>query len=178
VTLPTVAGTLGVPTPAFVRKLRRRSDWGEPADDQGQRVKGAVQKLFRLQTEPDISIYLVNNDDDLRRVALGMNAGRDSLKEPVPFVAFLPAELGAAAIQASPTPGNLPCAHASGLHHDIQATDDQLAQLCATAMQKGRVVGNCSKGMMTEVIAEATKEHCRAVTDEGICLVDTCKPTC
>src|SRR5205085_1562101 len=113
VALPTVAGTLQVPTPAFVRKLRRRSDWGEASDaDQTQRVRDAVEKLFRSQTEPDISIYLVQNDDDLRRVALGMNAGRDSLKEAVPFVAFLPAELEAAEIRANQTPGNLPCAHA------------------------------------------------------------------
>ena len=82
--LPTVAGTLQVPTPAYVRKLRRRSDWGEPTDDQGQRIKDAVEKLFRSQAELEISIYLVNNDEDLRRVALGMNAGRDSLKEAVP----------------------------------------------------------------------------------------------
>ncbi len=172
--LPTVAGTLQVPTPAFVRKLRRRSDWGEPSDEQAQRVKNAVDKLFRAQAEPDISVYLVNTDEDLRRVALGLNAGRDSLKEAVPFVAFLPAELQALTIQATQTPGDLPCAHANRLHHDIIATDDQLAQLCETAMKSGRVAGNCSQGMMKDVIAEATKENCRTVTKEGSCQVATC----
>lgn len=174
--LPTVAGTLQVPTPAFVRKLRRRSDSGDPADDQGQRVKDAVDKLFRSQSERDISIYLVHNDEDLRRVALGMNAGRVSLKEAVPFVAFLPAELESAAIRANPTPGNLPCAHANCLHHDIQATDEQLTQLCQSAMQSGRVAGNCSQGMMKDIITAAKAENCRTVTTEGLCQVQTCNP--
>lgn len=172
--LPTVAGALQVPTPAYVRKLRRRSDWGELTDDPAQRVKDAVEKLFRSQSEPDISVYLVNTDEDLRRVALGLNAGRDSLKEAVPFVAFLPAELQECEIQATQTPGSLPCAHANGLHHDIVATDEQLARLCEIAMKSGRVAGNCSQGIMKDVMAEAAKENCRTVTRDGSCQVATC----
>jgi hypothetical protein len=176
VALPTVAGILQVPVPAFVRKLRRRSDWGEPTDDPAQRVKNAVDKLFRLKAEPDISVYLVSTDEDLRRVALGLNAGRDSLKEAVPIVAFLPGELKALAIQVNQTPGNLPCAHANTLHHDIIATDEQLTQLCEAAMNGGRLAGNCSQGMMKDVINEATKENCRTVTQEGACHVGSCQP--
>lgn len=175
--LPTIAGILQVPTPAYVRKLRRRGDWGEPTDAPLQRVKEAVQKLFRSQAETNISIFLIDNDEDFRRVALGMNAGRDSLREAVPFVAFLPVELEAASIQATKTPGNLPCTHANGLHYDIEASDDQLALLCKTAMQNGRIVGNCTQGMMKDVITEATNENCRTATTEGTCQVVTCHPS-
>jgi hypothetical protein len=69
VPLPTIQETLRVSSPAYIRKLRRRSEWGEAGDDLGQRVKEAVEKVFRAQSEPEISVYLVNNDDDLRRVA-------------------------------------------------------------------------------------------------------------
>lgn len=174
--LPTVQGVLQVPAPVFVRKLRRRNDWGEGNNDQAQRVKDAVEKLFRLQPEPQISVFLINSDEDLRRVALGLNAGRDSLREAVAFVAFLPSELQANAVQPSKTPGNLPCGHANNLHHDIVATDEQLTKLCETAIENGRVAGNCSQGMMKDVIAESTKEERRTITQEGACGVTSCQP--
>jgi hypothetical protein len=160
-----------------VRKLRRRSDWGQAGDDLAQRVRDAVAKVFRSQAEPEISTYFCHSDEDLRRVALGMNAGRDKLNEPVPFVAFLLSEFEALGIQATQTPGALPCAHANRLHYDILATDNQLGQLCETAMNDGRIAGNCSSGMMNDTIKEATKEKCRTVTQDGNCLVANCHPT-
>lgn len=176
--LPTIQGTLKVPPPAFVRKVRRRSDWGQPGDGQELRVKDAVEKLFRSQAEPELSVYLVECDDDLRRVALGLNAGRDSLKEAVAFVAFLPAEIRSLGIQCDHTPGNanLPCPHANSLHHDLVATDDQLMTLCESAMKAGREAGNCSPGAMKEAFAEAEKENCRTVSQTGNCQVAKCLP--
>jgi hypothetical protein len=138
------------------------------------RVQDAVSKLFRAQAEPDISVYLINTDDDLRRVVLGMNAGRDSLKEAVPLVAFLPTEFESVGIQVTQTPGNLPCDYANKLHHDLVATDTQLVQLCERAMRSGRVSGNCSKGSMNDIIERATREKCRTVTKEGNCQVTAC----
>jgi hypothetical protein len=167
-------GTLSVPAPVFIRKLRRRSDWGQPTDEQNQRVKDAVDKLFRSQQESEISVYLVSTDEDLRRIALGLNAGRGSLREAVPLIAFLPAELEKLNIQVNQTAGNLPCSHANRLHRDIIATDDQLTELCQTAMNSGRIAGNCSPGMMKEIVDLATKENCRTVITIGLCTVTEC----
>ena len=173
-TLPTVVDTLQIQAPAYVRKLRRRSDWGDPSDEPAQRAKVAVEKLFRTQSQPEISIYLISNDEDLRRVALGMNAGRDSLKESVPFVAFRSEELRTLGIEATQTPGDLPCGHASSLHYDMIATDDQLLTLCSKAMTCGRVAANCTTGMMKEVVQEAISEGCRTAVPSGTCSVAVC----
>lgn len=172
--LPTVEGALQVVAPVYIRKLRRRSDWGAPGDDLEERARNAVRELFRLQSEPDISIYLIRGDEDLRRVAIGMNAGRPSLREAIAFVAFLPDELRAVSIEPRPTPGNLPCEYANGLHFDMTAGDDQLEQLCRSAMQNGRIAGNCSKSIMTDVVAAAREENCRSVSAFGACLVAGC----
>jgi hypothetical protein len=158
----------------YVRKLRRRSDWGDGVAAGPPRAQEAVEKLFLSQDDDELSIYLINNDEDLRRVALGMNAGRSSLKEAVPFIAFLPAELAAAAIEARQTPGNLPCAHANRLHHDIVATALQLNQLCNSAMASGRRAGNCTSGMMTSAAMAGTAEGCRTATNVGACQVTGC----
>lgn len=173
--LPTIAGTLQVSEPAYVRKLRRKTDWGTDEDEQNARVRDAVEKLFRSQAEPEISMYLISTDEDLRRVALGLNAGRSSLKETVAFVAFLPQELSDLGIQITQTPGDLPCAYANNLHHDMTGTDAQLEKLCKTAIEKARAVGNCTKGMMKDVIDEATKEKCRTVIQEDHCLAEGCQ---
>lgn len=173
--LPTVAGTLGVAGPVYIRKLRRRGDWGYADDaNQPQRVRDAVDKVFFSTTNPHVSLYLIESDDDLRRVALGLNAGRDSLKEAICFVALLPDELSQCGISAMPTPGTLTCPAANRLHHDTTPTVEQLTQLCDLAMKNGRDVGHCSKGMMNDVIDRAKSEKCLLVDASGPCTVGSC----
>ena len=174
--VPSISGVLQVAAPVFVRKLGRRGHWGESADaDQPARLRDAVEKVFLTPREQAISVYLVNTDDDLRRVALGMNAGRGSLKEAVPFVAFLPTEVRAAGIVMRQTPGDLPCDHANRIHYDWVATDAQLAALCEAAMNAGREAGNCSQGMMKDAVEKAGQERCRAATGGSGCLVPGCE---
>ena len=175
--LPSISGTLQSVAPVFVRKLRRRGDWGDEADDLTTRAINAVNKVFRTPPEPVISVYLVNCDEDLRRVALGINAGRDSLTEPVPFVAFPVAELYAVGIEIRETLGILPCAFANRLHRDLVATDEQLEKMCEAAMRNGRMVGNCSSGMMKEAREEALKEKCRTASKDDVCRVLSCCTT-
>jgi hypothetical protein len=91
---PTIQGALKVQGPVFVRKLARPVHWvGEEGDSLDERVKKAVKNVFRSQEEPEISIYQVSSDEELRRVAVGMNANRDSLNESLAFAVILPAEL-------------------------------------------------------------------------------------
>ena len=174
-TVPSISGVLQVTAPVFVRKLGRRGHWGESTDqDQVARLRDAVEKVFHTPREPAISVYLVSTDEDLRRVALGMNAARGSLREAVPFVAFLPAEVQAAGIAMSQTLGDLPCAHANRLHYDWVATESQLLALCDAVMKASRVAGNCSQGMMKDALTEAQKEKCQTAGPEAPCQVAGC----
>ena len=100
-------------------------------------MKDAVRNVFRNQTEPDISIYLIHSDEELRRVAVGMNANRDSLHEALAFAVFLPNELAQFGIQLTSTPGDLRCEFANHLHYDAIATDQQLEDLCRGVMRQG-----------------------------------------
>lgn len=141
------------------------------------RVNYAVEKMFGTQTEPIFSIYLINTDEDLRRVTLGINAGRPSKTEVLPLVAFLPNEFANLRITLTQTPGNLYCGYANSLHYDFAADNAILANLCETAMKKGRLAGNCAKAMMKDALVEATKENCRSFDQNATCQVKTCIPT-
>lgn len=174
---PTLAGTLKVLAPTFIRKLGRASHWGQPGDPLPQRIKAAVAQVFRNQVEPVISIYLVSTDEDLRRIAIGMNANRDSLHENIAFLAFQPGELAAAGIQPPVrTPGDLLCDYANARHHDMIATDAQLEQLCTNLMNAGREVARCSGGVMKDAEKLARAESCKAVPHVVQCGVAACNP--
>ena len=172
---PTVAGTLKVQAPVFIRKLRRGNDWGQPGDPMPERVELAVQQIFRNQPEAEISIYVVSSDDDLCRIAIGINAGRDSLSESMTFLVFTKSELDAAGISApAKTPGNLKCDYANALHFDMTATDAEIIQFCANLMAAGRAAARCTEGAMKAASKLAIAENCKSVPNITQCGVNAC----
>lgn len=171
---PTIQGALKVQGSVFIRKLARASHWGQPADPIDQRVKEAVKNIFRNQVEREISVYRVSSDEELRRVAVGMNANRDSLNEALAFAVLLPDELAQHRIQLTQTPGDLKCEFANRLHFDAIATDQQLEALCRALMTAGRTEGRCTGGMMRSAAQEAVNEGCAAATKTPPCRVAAC----
>lgn len=171
---PTIQGALKVQGPVFLRKLARASHWGQPTDPLDQRVKDAVKNVFRNQVQAEISIYRVSSDEELRRVAVGMNANRDSLNEAIAFAVLLPEELARHGIQLTQTPGDLKCEFANRLHFDAVANDQQLEDLCRALMAAGRTEGRCTGGMMKAAAEMAVGEGCAAATKTLPCRVEGC----
>jgi hypothetical protein len=173
VVTPKAEEILGVPPPVFVRKLVRASHWGGPEDQLQQRVSIAVGEVFRSDGSGTFSVYLVERDVDLHRVAIGMNGNRDSLMERLDLVAFSRQEMDSCRIIATQSPGKTTCLHANRHHFDLTATESQLAELCRTAMESGRPVGRLKKRHLRAIVEQAEKEGCRAaVTDSEHCACD------
>ena len=172
---PTIAAVLKVQAPVFIRKLRRASDWEQPGDDTEEKARAAVQKIFRNQAETEISIYLVKTDDDLRRVAIGMNANRDRLNEVIAFLAFNQTELTAAGIgNLAQTPGDLKCDYANTLHFDMTASDAQLEKLCTELLEAKREAARCTKGTMNDAEKLTVTEKCKSAPKVTTCGVKEC----
>lgn len=171
---PTIQGALKVQGPVFIRKLARASHWGQPDKPIDERVKNAVKNVFRNQEEPEISIYRVNSDEELRRVAVGLNANRSSLNEALAFAVLLPEELVQHGIQVRQTPGDLRCEFANRLHFDATATDDQLRNLCRALMTADRTEGRCPSSVMRDAAQAAIAEGCAAATNTSPCRVPAC----
>jgi hypothetical protein len=171
---PTLQGALKVQGPVFIRKLARASHWGQPDIPIDQRVQDAVKKAFRNQPEPEISIYRVSSDEELRRVTVGMNANRSSLHEALAFAVLLPEELEQHGIQLTQTPGDLKCEFANRLHYDAVATDQQLEALCRAVMMSGRTEGRCPPAVMKDAAQAALAEGCAAATNTQPCRVAAC----
>jgi hypothetical protein len=139
------------------------------------RTELAAEKVFfGSQSEPEYSLYLVSSDDDLRRVAIGMNSGRSSYTEPVAMVAFLESELLGLNITCAKTNGATQCEYANNIHFDITATNQQLLDLCRTAILAGRVAGNCTESNMKDVVRAATSEKCLVIVPGGPCSASNC----
>jgi hypothetical protein len=173
VALPTVEDRLGVQPPVFVRKLVRQSHWGVPEDDLPARVANAVREVFRSDPGRAFSVYVLEGDDDLHRVALGLNANRDSLTEALDLVGFSRQELAACGIKPVQSAGETKCSGANRRHFDVFASELQLAELCGSAMQAGRTVGRLKKSDMRPIVEKATQDGCRAaVADSEHCVCD------
>src|SRR4051812_42928176 len=94
---PTLAGTIRLSGPVFLRKLRRRADWGDLETPLEQRAADAVRLVFRSDPKP-YSLFRVETDEELHRVVIGLNGGRPSLISDSDFIAVLPGELEAVGI--------------------------------------------------------------------------------
>lgn len=149
----------------YVRKLNRRSDWGSSTDPLQERVDHAVQRVFESDPDSKYSLYRIENIQDLRRVAIGLNGNRRSLGENLDLISFTPGEWTSCGAVWAETAGETRCLSANRLHVDIEATKDQLTQLCQVAMESGRQPARLSKSIMREFAEELTVAGCYATTE-------------
>jgi hypothetical protein len=173
---PTLAADVRLPTPVFLRKLRRRQDWGSDQTPNAERAADLVKVMWKCEphTESPFSVYLVNSDEDFQRVVIGMNGGRTSLTADSDFVAILPSDLEAVGICAQPTRGETLCSLTNALHHDIPAEDDQLLAICLRLLQQGRQSIHLPKNRIRPLEERAIAEGCLVVRESTGCKVQRC----
>jgi hypothetical protein len=100
---PALADIVQPPRPVFLRKIGRKSDWGSDETPPEERATDVVELVFNRKAHP-FSVYLVGSNQDLHRVIIGMNGGRDSLSSESYFVALHRHELEAVGIRIDHTP--------------------------------------------------------------------------
>jgi hypothetical protein len=173
---PRLADFVQPPTAVYLRKLDRKTDWGSDETPQQERVQDVVRLVFHPDTHP-YSVYLVQSDEDLHRVIIGMNGGRQSLASESYFIALQPDDLDAVGLHAVHTPaeGTTRCRYANSLHYDICASEPEIVVLCLHLFRDGRRVRYISKGSTKLLIPAAEASGCyAAVKDSAGCRVDVC----
>lgn len=161
--LPTIQSNLLVQPPAYLRKLVRGSHWGLAKDQiDADGLRQVAENVFP-SNDSEFSLYVIGSDDDLRRVALGMNSKRSSLTEKLDLVAFRADEIEACGISVSRVNEHATnCDAANELHCNIEASATQCRQLCEMARSHGREKTSFSKSIMTSILAQAMEDQCRA----------------
>src|SRR5687767_4792735 len=116
---PTIASSLKLSTQqVFVRTVARGSLWAEAK----QAANPQIAEDYLIEEDQQVSLWSVNGDDDLRRVAIAINESRDSPRETIDFLTILPDELSRAGLPIVPTPGETSCPAAAALHFDATFT--------------------------------------------------------
>lgn len=169
----TLADTVGLPAPIFLRKLRRKADWGSIEIPVEERAVSAVRSIFLNDSMP-YSVFRVTTDDEFTRVVLGLNSGRTRLDGDSDFIAVLPRELGSLGIAVEKTPGRTSCRLANSLHFDMSPTEDQLRELCHQMLAQGRAVIHLKKNMIRPLVDQARSEGCLVIKESTNCSVIGC----
>lgn len=159
--LPSLAD-LRVTPPVQIRMLNSLSDWGAASDALDRRAEHAADNGFLRRHTSPFSLFLVESDDDFRRILMALNGNRHDPRDKLDLVGFAPAELGNAGWTGVPTPGNTRCGLANARHFDWTATRDQLVALCRAVILTGREAVRISKKTMADVVTAATAESCQA----------------
>lgn len=169
-----MSGTLPTGLAVLVRKLARKRHWGSSDQPAEQRSAEVLSNVF-LNDDKPYSLYRVNSESELDRVALALNAGRSSLSEECFFAFFTEAELQAASISLTQSAGQTPCRHANHLHFDADAVEAQLLSLISQALISGRDLVRRNRNQMKQVAELAMKDQClAAVPDSPECKADGC----
>lgn len=172
----TLAGDVKLPTPLFLRKLRRRQDWGSDETPLEERAADLVKVMWKCEPHPEspFSVYLVQTDEDFQRVVIGMNGGRSSLTSDSDFIALLPSDLEAVGVSAVRYEGATLCRLTNALHHDIPAKDDQLLAMCRRLLQQRRELIHVPKRRIKPLEERAIAEGCLVVRESKGCRADRC----
>ncbi len=172
---PTLADLVQPPGPVFLRKMNKKTDWGSDETPPDERVSDIIDLVFNRRTYP-YSVYLVRSDEELRRVIVGMNGGRESLTAESHFIAIRADELEAAGIRNDHTPGEgiTSCSFANSLHHDLPAENDQLKTLFYSLIAAGRKAATFTKGRTKAIVPEAETLGCLAVPAATKCSHERC----
>ena len=173
---PTLATDVKLPTPVFLRKLRRRQDWGSDETPIAERAADLVKVMWRCEPHPEspFSVYRVDTDEEFQRMVIGMNGGRPSLTADSDFVALLPSDLEAVGVCAEPCEGATLCRLTNALHHDIAADDSQLLAICLRLLQQGRQLIHLAKKRIKPLEERAIAEGCLVVRNSTGCKVQRC----
>ena len=172
---PTLTDLAQPSGPVFLRKINKKTDWGSDETPPDERVSDILNLVFNRKSSP-YSVYLVGTDEELHRVIIGMNGGRESLTAESHFIAIRAEELEAAGIRVEHTPGEgvTNCRFPNSLHHDLTAEDDQLETLCLGLIASGRKPATLTKGRTKAIVPEAEALGCLAVPASTTCSHPRC----
>ena len=144
--------------PAFLRKVDRARMWDLPP---GDRNAETASQVF-VEGDRSVSLWLVSNDTELRRVAIAMNENRNSPHERLDLLPIRPEELQAVGAVPQQTPGDTTCEVARRLHHDVDLNSKRRVHLCQILLGALRVLERCKKGQMKVAEEAAKAEGCPA----------------
>ena len=147
--------------PLFLRKVARVSRWD----------KGDLERAMNVFKDPEgePSLWKVGNDTELRRVAIALNEGRNSLREPLQLLPIHQGDLEAAGItHIDQTSGERRCVAADSLHYVAKMTTKTIEKLCRHLLfVKKRQLGRCTKGQMRKALVLSIEEGCFSVAEES-----------
>jgi hypothetical protein len=154
---------LKVNTAAFVRKVARASLWEEALDS------GDVEKVISFLRDETgrVSLWRIGTDQELRRAAIALNEGRDSLKERLDLLAILPDELKQVEIRCTRTQGASDCPPAAALHYEADMDEGECRRLLELLLAARRVLGRCTRGKMIQAVELSQREGCFAAAQDS-----------
>ena len=162
----------GVPFPFYVRKLDKKSVWGHSSDEVESRKFSAAQAVFNPK-KLRFSLYLVRSWNDLVRVTVALNAGRNRLNDQVDFIAFGANDISTASINILPEiPGETDCAAANKLHVDIEASEySKFQAICSSTIDKNREAFRVTKKAAKKMVIALKDFGCLAFPEnnQGSC---------
>lgn len=162
-----------LPLPIYLRKIDAASHWGSSEVDFDLRVQIALAKAFGTD-DGRVSVYLVRNRDDLRRIVVALDANRQSPgKKAIRFVAMSAEELRELTLET--TAGCTKCRGANSLHRDIVVMShaDRLRALVERMIRADRKPRNFPKTVLENGRASATRDFCSALVASSGCACDS-----
>jgi len=114
-----------------------------------------------------ISVFLVHDDVELRRIAVAINEYRASMREMVDLLPIRPSELEEIGVQPLQTPSDFSCHLAKKLHHDLALDQQSAIALSQILIEVRREAKRCTRGNMSKALAISEAEGCFSVSRES-----------
>ena len=160
----------GEPYPLYIRKLAKKSVWGDKADDPVARIEAAWTGVFP-KSESKFSLYRVESGEDLQRVVVALNVNRQRPNDQFDLVSFRPSELEEAGVSIlNDALGDTECHAANLLHVDVEAGNpESFLQLCRIAIAERRESYRVKKSVAKMMVQRQMEINCESFGGVGVC---------
>jgi len=167
----TLIHRFGTDGPAYIRKLDKKSTWGDRTDTPEERLIKTVDGVFPSSGEPQrYSFYWAASDEELKRIVVALNGFRHRKNDKIDFIAFTKDELVSANISICEVPGDTECKAANRLHIDVKASVYKAySSLCQMAFSVNRVAFRVSKPEAKAMWQELDEHGCEAIDTNSNC---------
>jgi len=151
--------------PLFLRRVARPTPWKQAL------LTGELANVtgYLIEEGGKVSLWQVQNDLDLRRVAIAVNESRESFTEMIDFLPILPDELTAVGATYEQTRGDTECPAAAQLHYDAAIDEERGSRIIAMLVRTGRELARCTRGQMAQAERDSIADGCFAVSDSTSC---------
>ena len=162
----------GISEPVLARKISNKNLWSRYLPYVKGTAIDIASDIFTAQK--DNSLYLLEDDDDVRGFVASLNGPRTPQNQRLDFICMTEADLRSAQIKYQQTCGTQ-CLAVKDKHFDAEIDEQQAIKLCEILLSRKEQAYRLTKSDVKEILAIQREKGCISVVKDSSVCISCCR---